>query len=114
MNDLASIPPGVFDSLSNLISIDLHDNQIASLPPGVFDRTTQLQELDLRKNRISSYPYGVFNHNSFPPAEMGLGLYLDSAPTTCPSGSYMIPAARNIPAHCEDGHRPSEYAQWLR
>ncbi|XP_078736800.1 uncharacterized protein LOC144950536 [Lampetra fluviatilis] len=63
-NQLKSLPPRVFDSLTKLTWLYLATNQLKSLPPGVFDSLTKLTSLDrlyLSENKLQSVPDGVFD-----------------------------------------------------
>ena len=60
-NQTSNLTSGVFDSLGNLIRLDLSDNNIAALPAGVFESLGNLTYLDLSDNNISALPAGVFD-----------------------------------------------------
>ena len=60
-NNIAVLPTGVFDSLGKLRDLDLSDNNIVVLPAGVFDSLVELWYLDLSDNNIAALPAGVFD-----------------------------------------------------
>nr|AAX77053.1 variable lymphocyte receptor [Ichthyomyzon fossor] len=60
-NRITKLEPGVFDSLTALIVLDLGTNQLKVLPAGVFDRLVNLKELHLYSNQMEALPAGVFN-----------------------------------------------------
>ena len=60
-NNLSSLPEGVFDGLSNLRDLWLLENNLSSLPEGVFDGLSNLDHLHLHNNNLSSLPEGVFD-----------------------------------------------------
>ena len=49
-NDLQTMAPGVFDTLTGLSHLSLDKNDIVSLPPRIFEKLTGLVHLDLRSN----------------------------------------------------------------
>ena len=51
-NELASLPPGIFDPLTSLTHLILSHNELASLPPGIFDPLTSLTHLHLDDNKL--------------------------------------------------------------
>ena len=59
---ISALPPGVFDGLTNLQTLDLGGSNLSELPPGVFDGLTNLQTLDLRDNNLSELPAGLFDN----------------------------------------------------
>ena len=59
-NRLSELPAGVFDELTALESLLLHENRLSELPDGVFDELTALKSLLLHDNRLSELPAGVF------------------------------------------------------
>lgn len=67
-NRLSSLPAGIFDRLSNLQELILHNNrrssQISTLPTGIFDKLTNLTRLDLSGNNIETLPPGIFDRLS--------------------------------------------------
>ena len=61
LNQLSTLPDGVFDGLSSLQELSLGANQLSTLPDGMFDGLSSLQELDLGGNKLSTLPAGVFD-----------------------------------------------------
>ena len=59
---LSNLPAGVFDNLTALRWLYLSDNSLSSLPAGVFDNLTALESLSLENNSLSSLPAGVFDN----------------------------------------------------
>uniref|UniRef100_S4RTU0 VLRA n=2 Tax=Petromyzon marinus TaxID=7757 RepID=S4RTU0_PETMA len=51
-NQLKSLPPRVFDSLTKLTNLELDRNQLQSVPDGVFDKLGSLERLDLENNKL--------------------------------------------------------------
>ncbi|CAM9299928.1 unnamed protein product [Ectocarpus sp. 8 AP-2014] len=49
-NDLKTLPPDIFNSLTNLFRLDLDRNNVVTLPSGIFDSLTALEILNLREN----------------------------------------------------------------
>ena len=45
MNNLTTLPTGVFSSLRQLSTLWIFSNQIAMLPPGIFDSLESLETL---------------------------------------------------------------------
>ena len=60
-NQLTTLPTGVFDSLADLRTLGLSYNQLTTLPDGAFDRLTSLQGLWLVDNQLTAFPVGVFD-----------------------------------------------------
>ena len=60
-NQLTELPGGVFDSLTSLTTLYLHNNQLTELPGGVFDSLTSLTTLYLHNNQLTELPGGVFD-----------------------------------------------------
>ncbi|XP_070541219.1 insulin-like growth factor-binding protein complex acid labile subunit [Ptychodera flava] len=59
-NSLDTIHPGTFQSLKQLILLDLSDNNIDQLSPGIFGDLVNLLELDLHSNLISTVNSSTF------------------------------------------------------
>ncbi len=60
-NKLGELPPGIFDSLSQLRSLDLRDTHLSSLRLGVFDHLERLEVLDISSNPLFDLPPAVFD-----------------------------------------------------
>ena len=60
-NQLAALPAGVFDDLTQLGKLDLEWNALKELPPGIFDGLSQLRWLDLDVNELTALPPGIFD-----------------------------------------------------
>ena len=58
---MTTLPDGVFDGLTSLQSLRLHENELTTLPDGVFDSLTGLRELWLNDNQLRTLPDGVFD-----------------------------------------------------
>ncbi len=58
---VCSLPAGVFDSLTELQTLRLADNQLTELPAGAFDGLTKLQTLYLSGSHLATLPAGVFD-----------------------------------------------------
>ena len=50
----------MFDNLTALVELSLHENSLTSLPADVFDELTALTTLQLDGNSLSTLPAGVF------------------------------------------------------
>ena len=59
-NDLTTLTPGVFDSLTRLGQLDLRNNGLSALPAGIFDELSGLKQLWLSGNALGSIGNGVF------------------------------------------------------
>ena len=59
-NYLTELPPGAFDGLANLQSLYLQSNDLTELATGVFVGLTNLQSLYLHGNDLTELPPGVF------------------------------------------------------
>uniref|UniRef100_S4RM37 Variable lymphocyte receptor B cassette n=2 Tax=Petromyzon marinus TaxID=7757 RepID=S4RM37_PETMA len=58
-NQITKLEPGVFDSLTALLTdLGLDSNQFQALPAGVFDRLGNLQGMDLTNNQLKSVSRG--------------------------------------------------------
>nr|XP_032813807.1 leucine-rich repeat-containing protein 15-like [Petromyzon marinus] len=64
IEELASLPVGVFDRLAQLTGLDLSHNQFTALPAQVFDRLVNLQLLHLNNNQLKSVPRDRFDKRS--------------------------------------------------
>ncbi|CEP00769.1 hypothetical protein PBRA_008081 [Plasmodiophora brassicae] len=62
VNQIPSITPGTFDSLSQLRTLWLGANQLTALPAHIFDHLTVLKALDLGQNQLQRLPVGVFDY----------------------------------------------------
>ena len=51
-NDLTTLPPDVFEGLSDLVDLRLVGNDLNTLPDGVFDGLSALETLGLRDNDL--------------------------------------------------------------
>ena len=60
-NQIASLPPDVFDGLGKLHALYLHNNLLNTLPEDVFDGLGKLHALYLHGNQIASLPPDVFD-----------------------------------------------------
>ena len=60
-NQLVSLPQGVFSGLSNLEYLGLGTNNLRTLPPGVFRGLDELYHMDLRWNIFRALPEGIFD-----------------------------------------------------
>jgi len=49
-------------SLTNLVVIDLWDNEITTIPKGLFDYNSNLQHISFTENKITSIDSNVFNN----------------------------------------------------
>ena len=58
---ITSIAVDTFVNHTNLIDLNLYDNQISVLPDGIFDSLTGLKGFDLSSNQISELPTGIFD-----------------------------------------------------
>ena len=61
LNQLSTLPDGVFDDLSSLQELSLKLNQLSTLPDGVFDGLSSLQKLRLVNMGLTTLPDGVFD-----------------------------------------------------
>ena len=62
LNDLTTLPDGVFDNLAALERLDLDgNNDLTTLPDGVFDNLAALERLDLSFSALTTLPGGVFD-----------------------------------------------------
>jgi len=58
---LTSLPETIFNSLTSLQVLYLHENELTSLPETIFNSLTSLQELSLSYNKLTSLPETIFN-----------------------------------------------------
>ena len=58
--DLTSLPSGIFDKLTTLTNLGLH-NKISSLPSDIFDKLTALNSLSFYRCDLTSLPSGIFD-----------------------------------------------------
>ena len=59
-NEIHTLPADIFDKLANLETLWLYNNQLTNLPAGVFDPLTNLERLEIHGNRLTSLPAGIF------------------------------------------------------
>mmetsp|Transcript_31993 Transcript_31993/g.80545 ORF Transcript_31993/g.80545 Transcript_31993/m.80545 type:complete len:255 (+) Transcript_31993:53-817(+) len=59
---LTSLAPDVFDSMTNLQSLDLGNNKLLNLTAGVFDTLTSLQALNLKFAGMATLTAGIFDN----------------------------------------------------
>ena len=64
-NRISYIAPGVFDDLRLLHTLTLYHNDIRDLPEGLFSHLTALRKLNLGFNHIRVLPSGVFANNTY-------------------------------------------------
>ncbi|XP_034934159.1 chaoptin-like [Chelonus insularis] len=65
--NLRKIEPHAFDELKYVKEIDLRMNDLTSLPIGLFSKNTMLQVLDLSQNNFlyNSFPHGLLQNNVY-------------------------------------------------
>eukprot|EP00903_Cladosiphon_okamuranus_P006480 g6339.t1 len=108
LNELTTLPSGIFDSLTELDYLNVSNNKLTSLSPGVFDSLSKLTFLTVGRNDLTSLPSGIFDsltevqtlyisHNSLTTLPSGVfdsltkltGLVMDyNDLTTLPSGVF--------------------------
>lgn len=59
-NNLAELPPEVFDDLTSLRDLNLRHNRLVSLPPDLFRNLTALRWLNLAQNQLTRLPEAAF------------------------------------------------------
>ena len=59
---ISSLPPGIFDALTQLLILTMFQNRIAVLPPGIFDKLVALTHPDFSSNRIPTLPERILEH----------------------------------------------------
>ena len=60
-NNLAELPPKVFDDLASLRDLNLFGNRLAALPSGVLNNVTALRWLNLARNQLTRLPEAAFS-----------------------------------------------------
>ncbi|MCA9836379.1 MAG: leucine-rich repeat protein, partial [Trueperaceae bacterium] len=60
-NQIANLPDGIFDDLTNLTSLELANNKLVDLSNGPFDKLSGLTILTLTTNQLTSLPDHVFD-----------------------------------------------------
>ncbi len=60
-DSISNLPDQIFNSFTNLESLDLKNNSISSLPNQVFNSLSNLEYLDLGNNSISNLHNSVFD-----------------------------------------------------
>lgn len=53
-NKLQTLPPGIFDGLTQMRQLWLKSNEIVDLPPNIFDQCESLVDIDLSRNRMKT------------------------------------------------------------
>ncbi|CAM9120296.1 unnamed protein product [Ectocarpus sp. 13 AM-2016] len=86
-NVLTTLPAGIFDGLTSLVALSMHRNAITALPAGIFEDLTALEYLFLYQNALTTLPAGIFESST---ALSQLALY-DNALTTLPAGLFESP-----------------------
>ena len=61
LQELETLPLGLFDGLDRLSSLSLSANMLKALEPGVFDRLDKLEQLSVSENELQSLELGVFD-----------------------------------------------------
>ena len=61
-NEIATLPPNVFDNLKNLSELYLNKNYLYAnaLPANLFDNLQSLQTLNLAQNELKNLPANIF------------------------------------------------------
>jgi len=60
---LKSLDKDIFKNLTKLEDLNLHGNLLTELPKGVFDSLSNLTKIVLSRNHLKSLPSGLFDHN---------------------------------------------------